>query len=182
MAGAYAYINVCGGWSRIYGDMENCRGTSQARGNLPSGAIGVGDYNNRILCWGGGEYPTRAERLGLFKSAVEYPGTGMSAVRRAVVFTEYTCAVAVRGSREGAVPFEDYAYEHSACAFDKKKAVGIARLLKCYFSIAPFESALRYALINPSNSPSITAWTLPFSKPVLWSLTRVYGMKTYERI
>ena len=47
-----------------------------------------------------------------------------------------------------------------------------------FFAQFPVASALRYALMNPSRSPSITAPTLPLSKPVRWSLTRVYGINT----
>ncbi len=51
----------------------------------------------------------------------------------------------------------------------------------------PFETPdgydmVRYAEMNRSRSPSMTAWMLPFSAPVRWSLTSVYGWKTYERI
>ena len=45
------------------------------------------------------------------------------------------------------------------------------------FSV-PCESAFRYALINASRSPSITACTLPVSQPVRTSLTSVYGINT----
>ena len=49
-----------------------------------------------------------------------------------------------------------------------------AFLIPCYSisasttGLPPVLFHFRYALINPSNAPSITASTLPVSKPVLW--------------
>src|ERR1700692_1888409 len=40
----------------------------------------------------------------------------------------------------------------------------------------------RYGQTNVSIWPSRTAWTLPVSTLVRWSLTSVYGCRTYERI
>ena len=40
------------------------------------------------------------------------------------------------------------------------------------------QDCTRYALMNASRSPSMTAWMLPFSTPVRWSLTSVYGWNT----
>ena len=37
---------------------------------------------------------------------------------------------------------------------------------KFYFASSPLLAAFKYALIKPSRSPSITAFTLPFSYPV----------------
>ena len=48
--------------------------------------------------------------------------------------------------------------------------------------ISPCDNATRYELMKPSRSPSITAPMFPDSKPVRWSLARVYGINTYERI
>ena len=39
----------------------------------------------------------------------------------------------------------------------------LAVLLCVYFLISPLAAAVRYALMNPSMSPSITAWMLPIS-------------------
>ena len=39
--------------------------------------------------------------------------------------------------------------------------------------IFPLLFCFRYSLMNPSRSPSITAWTLLVSKPVRWSFTMV---------
>ncbi len=43
----------------------------------------------------------------------------------------------------------------------KKKHLAV--LLFVYFLISPLAAAVRYALMNPSMSPSITAWMLPIS-------------------
>ena len=47
-----------------------------------------------------------------------------------------------------------------------KKITDLFENEKFYFASSPLLAAFKYALIKPSRSPSITAFTLPFSYPV----------------
>ena len=68
---------------------------------------------------------------------------------------------------------EDVVVDVAVLPADERHGTDLADEFKIKPHAAPLYDCTRYALMNASRSPSITAWMLPFSTPVRWSLTRV---------
>src|SRR5204863_2850277 len=84
------------------------------------------------------------------------------------------------GLERGAVLSARHLHERPLLPARTSALVRAHALAAAHAALPP--NRLRYAWMNSSRSPSITRWTSPTFTSVRWSLTMVYGWKTYDRI